>query len=181
MDRERALDFVHKHQHTTFYQPVVFEPGLIEIRGKWNKATKELASMLSSEVREKSVLDLGCNIGFFLHEFARHAIRLTGIDHDPAIIQIAREIESILSDNVELAVADMQTYASSGYDIVLMLNVLHAIPDPLQCLEKYLSLCNLVIVEQEIGYLDLSIYNIKSRMLSPRAFKHREILYLRGE
>ena len=86
MDRKKAMDFVYEHRNTKFYHPVIFVPGIIEIRGKWHDATKQMAQILFENIKGKSVLDLGCNSGFFLHEAQnRGATRLVGVDHDDVI------------------------------------------------------------------------------------------------
>ncbi len=141
VDRQRALEFVHKHRQTQFYQPVIFVPGVIEIRGKWHDATKQMAEILFKNVSGKSVLDLGCSYGFFLHEAKRRgASRLMGVDHDPVSIDIAKEVNDILDHDLKLVHSSIdEFYTDELFDIILMMNVVHILKNPQKTISRYLS------------------------------------------
>src|ERR1700716_1914614 len=54
---------------------------------KWNR----FAHAIPADLKGKSVLDIGCNAGFYAIEMKRRgAKRVVGIDSDPAYLQQAR-------------------------------------------------------------------------------------------
>ncbi len=140
MNRHKVKDFIFKHKDTKFYQPVVFVPKILEIRGKWHESTKDLAELIFNDIQRKSVLDLGCNSGFFLHEAKRKgATKVLGIDHDPIAIKLAIEINSLFGDGSVICQDNVNNYnINAKYDVVLLLNILYIIPDPLYTVNKYL-------------------------------------------
>lgn len=69
----------------------------------------ELESYVGNlDVAGKSVVDLGCNLGYFAFRAARRgATRVLGCDVDPAVIRTARELARLHGlDNVEFSACD---------------------------------------------------------------------------
>ncbi len=158
MQTHRCLQFISQYSYRKWYQPVIFEPGVLEIRGSWDKATKSLAQKILCDVKNKSILDVGCNTGFFLQEaFHRGATRLVGIDNDPDIIKLAIEITGIM----DIGPLEFQHVPAINYsppqtfDIVLMLNVLDFTDNPTSCIQKYLDKSRKLIIEHELKHLNL--------------------------
>ncbi len=152
MNRKKAIEFILTHSDMNFYQPVVFIPKLLEIKGKWDQATKLLANHITRNIKDKTILDLGCNYGFFLHEAIRHGAKTAvGIDHDPIVVDIAIEVNSIIDDGALIYQEDIESFEiKTKFDIILMLNVLHVIKDPLSVINKYLSwTSDCLIIEHE--------------------------------
>ena len=48
-----------------------FQPQVLEIKGFWDKSTRKLADKIFKDISGKSILDIGCNLGFFLFEAIR--------------------------------------------------------------------------------------------------------------
>lgn len=154
MDRQKAIDFCHKYSSKKFYQPVVFVPGVIEILGKWDTGTKELADIALGNCAGKSVLDLGCMHGFFLHEAIRQgAKQAVGVDYDVAEIAIAQEIRNILEMPIELVHENIHKYQpNQSFDIILMMNITHVLDDPQKTIAKFMNIANnSLIVEYRSG------------------------------
>jgi len=149
MNRSDAITFCHKYAHKYFYQPVVFVPGIIEVAGKWNNETKELSRLCLEKAEDKIVLDLGCNIGFFVREALKLGSRLAiGLDHDPIEMDIAREITAITQDKAILIQEKAEDYApEQDIDIALMLNILHVVQDPKALISRYLECSKTVVIE----------------------------------
>jgi SAM-dependent methyltransferase len=96
----------------------------------------------------KSVLDIGCDYGFFLYEaLYRGAARVIGVEADLERFNIAKEIARIKSENVEILFGDiMKIPLEEKFDIVLFLNVLHHISEPIAIMKKLASLCRGTII-----------------------------------
>ena len=181
MDSEKAKKFIYEHRKTTFYQPIIFKPGVLEIRGKWHGATKELADIILDDIKDKSLLDVGCNVGFFLHEaIKRGAKEIVGIDHDKVIIDLATQIKHILHCPISILHEDLDQFNVKFFDITLMLNVLHVIPDVIQTISKYLTCCNQLVIECDIEIAKVveSNFLLQSQQASPRASGSRLISVL---
>ena len=160
--------FINKHTHTRHYQPIVLVPGVVELKGKWHDATKECSDIILSEIEGKSILDVGCNVGYFLHEAkCRGATRAVGIDHDPIVIETALEVEAILQNGVEIIQMDAEEYIPPcHFDMILLMNILHVIKNPRALIERFLSKTSLLVIEHEFYHLehfgDLYPYSIES-------------------
>jgi tRNA (mo5U34)-methyltransferase len=88
-----------------------------------------------------SVLDIGCNGGFYSFEMKRRgAARVLGIDHDPFYLAQARFArEQLGMPDVEvrqLEVYDVSQLAPERFDLVLFMGVLYHLRHPLYALEK---------------------------------------------
>ena len=87
-----------------------------------------------------SVLDIGCNGGFYSFELKRRgAARVLALDHDPAYLAQARFAREQLGLSVELRqldVYDLDHLGDERFDLVLFLGVLYHLRHPLYALEK---------------------------------------------
>jgi SAM-dependent methyltransferase len=89
--------------------------------------------LAATEVRGRSVLDLGCGDGAYSLEIARAgARRVLGLDAAPRAVQLARERAKAAGlPQLEFAVADICALAlGERFDVVVMRGVLHHLPDP---------------------------------------------------
>jgi SAM-dependent methyltransferase len=121
------------------YQRVELPYGLVT-PGKDRRPSAKLA--LPENLEGRSVLDVGCNIGFFSFEAERRgATRVLGIDFDPERIREATLLKSVLDSSVEFAVGDvLKDPVGERFDLVLALNVIHHVTDPFSALETLASL-----------------------------------------
>jgi tRNA (mo5U34)-methyltransferase len=87
-----------------------------------------------------SVLDIGCNAGFYSFEMKRRgAARVLGIDHDETYLAQARFARGQLGLDVELLRAeayDVDRLPGGPFDLVLFLGVFYHLRHPLLALEK---------------------------------------------
>ena len=101
---------------------------------KW----RHLKDALPADLRGMTVLDIGCNGGFFSIEMKkRGADRVVGMDHDPGYLAQARyaaEISGLKIEFVELSVYDVHQLREQ-FDIVLFMGVLYHLRYPLLALD----------------------------------------------
>ena len=93
----------------------------------------------------QSVLDIGCNGGFYSFEMKRRgASRVLGIDHDPRYLaQALFAREQLGMSDVELRqleVYDVDQLQGERFDLVLFLGVFYHLRHPLYALEKVAKL-----------------------------------------
>lgn len=103
-------------------------------RVKWRRFERELPADLSG----KSVLDIGCNAGFYAIEMKRRgADRVMAIDTDEAYLEQARFAAEMNRVEIEFAQLSVYDVASLGerFDIVLFMGVLYHLRHPLLALD----------------------------------------------
>lgn len=101
---------------------------------KWAR----FADTLPRDLTGKSVLDIGCNGGFYSIEMKRRgADRVLGIDSDETYLEQARFAARISGVDIELRKLDVYEVASLGerFDIVLFMGVLYHLRHPLLALD----------------------------------------------
>src|SRR4051812_13997138 len=103
-------------------------------RMKWNRFSTAIPSDLSG----RSVLDIGCNAGFYSLEMKRRgASRVLGIDADEDYLAQARFAAEVCGADIEfrhLSVFDVGALEEQ-FDIVLFLGVLYHLRHPLLALD----------------------------------------------
>jgi tRNA (mo5U34)-methyltransferase len=90
------------------------------------------------DLRGKTVLDVGCNAGFFSIEMKRRgADRVVGIDSDERYLAQARLASEVAGAELELRRLDVYDVARLGekFDVVLFLGVLYHLRHPLLALD----------------------------------------------
>jgi tRNA (mo5U34)-methyltransferase len=101
---------------------------------KWRR----FADALPADLRGRSVLDIGCNAGFYAIEMKRRgAERVIGIDSDRCYLDQARFAAAVSAVDLEfreLSVYDVGTLGER-FDIVLFLGVLYHLRHPLLALD----------------------------------------------
>jgi tRNA (mo5U34)-methyltransferase len=96
------------------------------------------ADALPKDLTGWSVLDIGCNAGFYAIEMKRRgARRVLGIDCDPRYLAQARFAAEVLDADVEFKQLDVYDVAALGerFDIVLFMGVLYHLRHPLLALD----------------------------------------------
>lgn len=102
---------------------------------KW----RAFAHVIPSDLRGKTVLDVGCNAGFFSIEMKRRgADRVVGIDSDPDYLAQARFAAEVSGVDIELRRMSVYDVAKLGerFDLVLFLGVLYHLRHPLLALDR---------------------------------------------
>ncbi len=101
---------------------------------KWSR----FAGALPRDLAGKTVLDVGCNAGFFAFEMeARGAARVVGIDEDPRYLAQARLAAEVTGSGVELRQMSVYDVAALGerFDLVLFMGVIYHLRHPLLALD----------------------------------------------
>ena len=103
-------------------------------RVKWQTFARTIPADLSG----KTVLDIGCNAGFYSLEMKRRgASRVLGIDTDPAYLAQARFAAEVSGLDIELRQLSVYDVAQLGetFDLVLFMGVLYHLRHPLLALD----------------------------------------------
>ena len=93
---------------------------------------------IPDDLRGMSVLDVGCNGGFYSIEMKRRgAARVLGIDHDPDYLAQARFAAQVLQADIEFRQLSIYEVASLGeqFDLVLYMGVFYHLRHPLLALD----------------------------------------------
>jgi tRNA (mo5U34)-methyltransferase len=101
---------------------------------KWNT----FAHTIPADLTSKSVLDIGCNAGFYAMEMKRRgASRVLGVDSDEDYLQQARFAAEVTGLDIEyrsLSVYDLRDLGEQ-FDVVLFMGVLYHLRHPLLALD----------------------------------------------
>jgi tRNA (mo5U34)-methyltransferase len=101
---------------------------------KW----RQFAHTLPADLRGKTVLDIGCNAGYYSIEMKRRgADRVVGIDSDEGYLAQARFAAEVCGSEIEFRKLSVYDVAALGerFDIVLFLGVLYHLRHPLLALD----------------------------------------------
>ena len=93
---------------------------------------------IPADLRGKSVLDIGCNAGFYSMEMKRRgADRVLGIDFDEDYLAQARFAAQVMHYDIEFRVLSVYDVASlkEKFDVVLFMGVLYHLRHPLLALD----------------------------------------------
>ena len=104
-------------------------------RVKWQR----FAGSVPANLAGKSVLDIGCNAGFYSLEMKRRgAARVVGIDSDEAYLEQARFAAAVLGLEIEFAELSVYDIAAlkERFDLVLFMGVLYHLRYPLLALDR---------------------------------------------
>jgi len=100
---------------------------------------RRFAPHLPADLTGKSVLDIGCNAGFYAIEMKRRgAARVLGIDSDERYLAQARLASDTLGfDDIEFRIADVYDVGALGerFDLVIFMGVLYHLRHPLLALD----------------------------------------------
>lgn len=101
---------------------------------KW----RHFAHALPADLRGKTVLDIGCNAGYYSIEMKRRgADRVVGVDNDEGYLAQARFAAEVCGSEIEFRKLSVYDVAALGerFDIVLFLGVLYHLRHPLLALD----------------------------------------------
>lgn len=124
-----------------------FKLGDVEIDGEWRCDLKwdRLLPILPN-LKDKTILDIGCNNGYFMFRMAEHAPKsVVGID--PSAIyrfQFQAIQNSIQAKNISffpIGFEDIQSL-NQTFDIIFCMGILYHHPDPSDILKRCLSVLN---------------------------------------
>lgn len=101
---------------------------------KWQRFSHAIPQTLHG----KSVLDIGCNAGFYSFEMKRRgAERVVGIDSDEAYLSQARFAADVLGQDVEFRCLSVYDIAelNEKFDVILFMGVMYHLRHPLLALD----------------------------------------------
>jgi tRNA (mo5U34)-methyltransferase len=101
---------------------------------KW----RTFADAIPADLRGRTVLDVGCNAGFYSIEMKRRgADRVVGVDWDDRYLAQARFAADVSGADIELRRLSVYDIASLGerFDVVLFMGVLYHLRHPLLALD----------------------------------------------
>lgn len=99
---------------------------------------RRFARQLPADLSGRSVLDIGCNAGFYSIEMKRRgAERVLGIDSDERYLEQARFAAEALDQDIEFRKLSVYDVASLGerFDLVIFMGVLYHLRHPLLALD----------------------------------------------
>jgi len=143
-DTLNVKEFI-KNTEFTGYQRIVLPSGQI-IPGTNRLPLAEL--IFPTNFESKTVLDVGCYYGYFLHEAIRRgAGRAVGFEADAERYRISSSLAQLWDDKVEIVQGLLEEIEySEKFDYVFFLNVLHHVKDPLDVMQKLAKLCRGTLV-----------------------------------
>jgi 2-polyprenyl-3-methyl-5-hydroxy-6-metoxy-1,4-benzoquinol methylase len=112
-------------------------------RGRTN-----LAEVFAVDVAGKSVLDVGCYYGRYCYEAVQRGARgVVGLEPDEERWGVARRIADLHGRAYDVRRARVEDLPpDERYDVVLLLNVLHHLADPLGVVRRLAGLCDGTLV-----------------------------------
>jgi len=99
---------------------------------------RRFEAIVPADLTGKTVLDIGCNAGFYSFEMKRRgAARVLGIDEDERYLEQARLVASELGFDCEFARLNTYDVAALGerFDLVIFMGVLYHLRHPLLALD----------------------------------------------
>lgn len=132
-------------------------------RPTWEK----VRACLPEDVSGKSVLDVGCNAGFYAVELKRRgAGRVVGVDSQRSLVRQAAFVRDVLGLDIEYqraSVYDLDPRALGQFDVVLALGLIY------HCKHLVLALERLYGVTRELLILETAVYPPKK---APASFAY---------
>jgi tRNA (mo5U34)-methyltransferase len=107
-------------------------------------------AVFPADRRGKSVLDIGCNAGFYSLQLARRGAEVTGIDHDPRYLDQARFAAEVMGQRIDYRHLDVYEVEELGrqFDYVLFMGVFYHLRHPLLGLDKVARLPRELLIFQ---------------------------------
>jgi len=99
--------------------------------------------LFGSDLNGLSLLDIGSSLGHFCLEALKHgAAAATGLETSPERLRHAREIAAVVDPRAQYIAADFEEWNAppQSFDVVLCLNVLHHLYDPVAAIRKIMTI-----------------------------------------
>jgi tRNA (mo5U34)-methyltransferase len=125
---------------------------------KWEK----LGPQLPQDLTGWTVLDIGCNAGFYTFELAKRGAAVTGIDVDDHYLNQARWLAEELGLQDQVRFEKMQVYDLASrpekYDLVLFMGVFYHLRYPTLGLDIVAQKVNRLLVFQTLSMSGTEVY-----------------------
>lgn len=111
---------------------------------------RQVEPAFPEDMRGMTVLDIGCNAGFYSLKLHERGARVTGIEHDPHYLEQARFAARELGADVEYHQLDVYDVEKLGrrFDFVLFMGVFYHLRHPLLALERVARLVDRKLIFQ---------------------------------
>jgi ubiquinone/menaquinone biosynthesis C-methylase UbiE len=86
--------------------------------------------------RQHRLLDVGCGDGYLTRMFARRAREVTGLDHDPEMLEIARQLHGRSNVRFDEGAAEKLPYPDASFDRVVAVSVMEHFYDTVSALRE---------------------------------------------
>ena len=133
--REQEIAKLLQSEHVK-YQNIDFGEG--QGTGGYQRTSMD-SLLFGSGLKGLTLLDIGSSLGHFCLEALKNgAAGATGLETSPERIRHAREIARLMNLPAEYIEADFEEYVPKpkSYDVVLCLNVLHHLYEPIGAIRK---------------------------------------------
>jgi tRNA (mo5U34)-methyltransferase len=99
-----------------------------------------------------TVLDIGCNAGFYSLQLHARGAQVVGIEHDPRFLAQARFAAEVLGADIEYRLMDVYDVDQLGrqFDYVLFMGVLYHLRHPLYALDKVAGVVRRKVIVQSM-------------------------------
>src|SRR4051794_10106732 len=142
-----SIDAIRRfwNEHPLFEGECHYKPGEKAFFEEHRKVTLHafggsLDQVFVGDVKPSSdVLDVGCGIGFWVHEFAERKARVSACDLSDKSVALTRERLRLygLTADVRQANAEELPYADGSFDHVNCQGVIHHTPHTGKCLQEF--------------------------------------------
>lgn len=117
-----------------------------QVNGTGERDCQVRWDIMKPDVKGKTVLDLGSNLGWFCRKAVEEgAEKATGVENDNAVVESARALTN--GHNIEYIETDLMAWEPETYDVGFALSVLQHLPDPDPVMDKLMESCDEVYVE----------------------------------
>ena len=152
--RVNELDAIQAWNHN-FILPhgVETRPGTQSSHGKNLVKLERLKPLFDLiGLKNKSVLDVGCNEGFFSLHMAGEGAQVLGLDIDQHRITKARYVQTLLGEGKSVRFDNIDIYSNEfkaldRFDLCLCLGFIHRIPDPYTAIAALGDRSDMIIFE----------------------------------
>ena len=126
------------------------------------------------DFRNKKVIDLGCQNGFFSFKVKESGARLVhAVDKSKESVNTAMEIAMVKGLPIKFWVMELISEEfKEKYDCALLLNVIHHFKEPIKMCEKVFKICNTLILEIMINQTKVEYSIIDKDELCKAADEH---------
>ena len=174
---EEVREFLHKYEFDD-YQSVDLPHGLRMPGRDWSDRADVI---FTHAVKGKTVLDVGCKYGYFCHEaILRGARRVVGIEINSEYATVAKDIVDLWGRDITILCQDLYDIEKAiHYDIVLFLNVLHHIIDPVQAMKRLAGITSEILIVEFCTLIDRQTnMNLLLRTLYKTSFSKLPLIYI---
>ena len=142
--REEVEAFLAETEFTG-YQEVPLPHGL---RVPGVSRAERADQVFSMDLSGRSILDVGTSYGVFPYEaISRGAAHAVGLEPNPRTHAVAKRIAELHGNRWEIREARVEELgADESFDVVLFLNVLHHVTDPVEAVRRLVRICNETMV-----------------------------------